>query len=112
LEVSQLLPAVRSPAAAVKNKHRVVSGQILGEMERPAIHGLNLIVGKNITSVELSRHDSSSRSAESLFSYPVSDRPLAIVSYRSAALSINASGWSGLRLFVSVKIMIAVDEKH
>lgn len=51
LEIGQLPIAVRSPATAVKDENGILTCEILREIKRPAISGLDFIFWKKIANV-------------------------------------------------------------
>ena len=57
LEIGQLPIAVRSPAAAIKKEHRIFAGEILWNVKRLTLDGLNLVLREKIANVKLRRHE-------------------------------------------------------
>jgi hypothetical protein len=51
LKVGQLPIAVRSPAAAVEDQHRVFTGQILRQMECLAVYQVNTVFREDIAHI-------------------------------------------------------------
>ena len=60
LEIGQLPKTIGSPVAAIEEKNRVLTGQILWDMKRGALDSLNVVFREPVTDVKLLSHDNSS----------------------------------------------------